>query len=92
MTYQDGGGVNPYKKLVISLFGLILAVMVCLEIQILYTGEAVRIVTVQSSSGTEYTLYLREGALAIWKIVGNGLWMLLTAGAAFIWAIPRKQK
>jgi len=89
---EYGGDMNPYKRLVITVFGLALAVLIFIETQILYTGDEVEVVVLQFSTGDELTIVLREGALAVWRIVGNGLWMLLVAVVGFVWAIPLRRK
>jgi len=84
--------MNPYKRIVITVFGLALAVLIFIETQILYTGDEVAVVALQFSTGDELTIVLREGALAVWRIIGNGLWMFWVAVVVFVWAIPLVRK
>ena len=83
--------MNLYQRLVITIFGLGLAVLVLVGTQILYTGESVPVIAFQHSDGSEFTLILKEGALTVWRIIGNALWIILVAAVGLIWAAPLKR-
>lgn len=80
------------QKIILSIFGIGLAFVVIVGIRVLYAGESIPVIALRHPNGTEFILYLRDGALMIWRIVGNGLWMVLAALVVFVWATPLKKK
>lgn len=54
--------MNPFKRLIISIFGLVLAIFIYIETQILYAGECIPVVAIRTLGGAEYALILNDGA------------------------------
>ena len=58
--------INTYKRILLTIFGLVLAIFVVIEMQIMFSGESITAVAGQSPAGTEYTPNTKMGVLSVW--------------------------
>lgn len=77
--------MNKWKRIIITVFGLGLAVIIFIELQVLYNTELPPMLIGGSEIGT---IRLGQVGLMVARIIGHGLWMLLVGIVAFVWATP----